>query len=269
MAISGLSPEEIKDYDLICVTKKPDLKLIDYCHGLRKPLVFDIVDSWAQPDDGVKCNGIVDARALFQPKWERLRADGYIFPTKRMRDDLGCLVPCSTTIYHHFRPTLELNPVRPIVRVVGYEGGDYLGEWGERIAKACESRGLTFVVNPENYRDLDVVILARGGLHGNFLSRNYKSNVKLANAFGSGTPALVHFDEMSAHDTDTGDVLFFTDLPGSFERQLDRLIESHNLRIQLHCQFLRAARSFHISVIAAQFERFFLAIMEHKQNSYV
>ena len=113
------------------------------------------------------------------------------------------------------------------------------------------------------------MVLARGGQHGNFLARSYKSNVKLANAIGSGTPALVHFEEMSAHDTDTGDVLFFTDQPGSFERQLDNHINDLELRRHIHRRFINAAPRFHISSIANQFENFFLKVLEVRGNPYV
>ena len=55
---------------------------------------------------------------------------------------------------------------------------------------------------------MDIVVLARGGDYASYLARNFKSNVKLANAMGSGTQALIHYGEMSAHDTDIGDSLF-------------------------------------------------------------
>jgi hypothetical protein len=67
---------------------------------------------------------------------------------------------------------------------------------------------------------------------------------------------------MSAHDTDTGDVLFFTDRPGSFERQLDLLIGDHAFRFHIHQKFLNAAPQFHITNIADQFESFFLRVLK-------
>ena len=87
--------------------------------------------------------------------------------------------------------------------------------------------------------------------------------MKLANAIGSGTPALVHFEEMSAQDTDPGDVLFFTDYPGSFERQLDLLIGDYALRTHIHQKFLNAAPQFHITNIADQFESLFLKVFKN------
>ena len=70
---------------------------------------------------------------------------------------------------------------------------------------------------------------------------------------------------MSAHDTDSGDVLFFTDQPGSFERQLDRLVSDHKLRLHIHRKFLEVAPRFQISNIADQFEGFFLRILEKQR----
>jgi hypothetical protein len=266
MAVNKPSDADLERSDLICFVKRPDPRTIERVREMGKPFVFDIVDSWAQPDDGLQYTDKTKARELFAPAWERIGADGYIFPTRRMQDDLGHLVREKITIYHHFRPQIRLNPIRERVAIVGYEGADYLGEWHARIEQACADRNIRFVANPSDYTDLDIVILARGGPHGSFLSRHYKSNVKLANAIGSGTPALVHFEEMSAHDTDTGDVLFFSDQPGSFERQLDRLVTDRALRMQIHDRFLSAAPRFHIGNIADQFEGFFLKTIETKRK---
>lgn len=267
-AINQPTDKDLEQADLICLVKKPDPRIIARARQMGKPLVFDIVDSWAQPDDGLKCNDASNARDLFAPAWRCINADGYIFPTRRMQENLGALVREKVTIYHHFWPQIQKNSVRERVGVIGYEGADYLGEWRLRIEKACSDRGIRFVANPVNYTDLDIAIIARGGPHGNFLSRSYKSNVKLANAIGSGTPALVHFDEMSAHDTDTGDVLFFTDQPSSLERQLDRLVNDYALRLHIHRRYLEAAPQFHITNIADQFEGFFLNILDKQRNKY-
>lgn len=257
--------EEISNCDVLCVVKKPVKEIVERARNLRKAIVFDIVDSWAQPADSLKCQNLSDARDLFRRVWRAQQFDGYIFPTRRMQVDLGSLVSCGITIYHHYWPQIGQNPIREKVETVGYQGGNFLGDWRYRLEEACADRNLRFIENPSSLTDLDVVVLARGGPHGGFLERNYKSNVKLANAYGSGTPALVHFKEMSAHDTDCGDVLFFTDRPGSFERQLDRLIENQMLRKSMQRSFLTAAKRYHIENIATQFEAFFREIYKrHK-----
>ena len=267
-AISRPGEQDLEDCDLLCIVKKPDAKLVELARRKGKPIVYDIVDSWAQPEDGVTHTDLESARELFGRAWRALAADGYIFPTRRMQLDLGSLVVHGITIYHHYWPHLQPNPVRERVQTIGYEGADYLGDWLPAMQAACASRGIRFVANPQDYNDLDVVVLARGGEHGNFLARNYKSNVKLANAYGSGTPALVHVDEMSAHDTDTGDVLFFTSQPGSFERQLDRLLQSHALRREIHENFRAAAPRFHIANIARHFEGFFLDVQQRHSRQH-
>jgi hypothetical protein len=260
--------EDVMACDLLCVVKKPVGEVIERARALGKPIVYDIVDSWAQPEDGLKYASVAAARELFGPAWRALQADGYIFPTRRMQLDLGGLVAHGITIYHHCWPQIERNPMRERIGTVGYEGGDYLGEWRGLLEVACARRGLRFVANPASFTELDIVVLARGGEHGSFLARSYKSNVKLANAYGSGTPALVHIDEMSAHDTDTGDVLFFTSQPGSFERQLDLLLTDADLRHRIHRNFLAAAPRFHISNIAGQFEGFFLDVLQRHRRRH-
>ncbi|MCB1886620.1 MAG: hypothetical protein KDH20_03335 [Rhodocyclaceae bacterium] len=265
VALNKPTDDDLERADVVCLVKRPDPRVIERARRMGKALVFDIVDSWSQPDDGLKYTDVAKAREFFASAWKGIDADGYVFPTRRMEACLGGLVRDRVTIYHHYRTQIEQNPVRERVAVVGYEGGDYLGEWHARIDRACTERGIRFVVNPQRYSDLDVVIMARGGEHGSFLARHFKSNVKLANAIGSGTPALAHYDEMSAHDTDPGDVLFFTDQPGSFERQLDRLVASRALRQEIHRGFLAAAPNFHIANISNQFEAFFVHVLERQR----
>jgi hypothetical protein len=267
-AVHAPSEQDIAQSDVVCVVKKPDARVLQAARRLRKPVVYDIVDSWAQPEDGLKYTDRLQAKSLFSAAWNAIGADGYVFPTRRMQEDLGQLVRHGVTIYHHYWPQIQRNPLRGKVEVVGYEGADYLGEWLPRIQQACDARGLRFVANPRAYTDLDIVVLARGGVHSSFLSRSYKSNVKLANAYGSGTPALVHIDEMSAHDTDAGDVLFFSDHAGSFERQLDRLVGDPVLRRAVHERFLAVAPRFHVETIVAQFESFFLWIRDNARNAH-
>lgn len=258
---------DLERSDLICVVKKPDLGIVDLAHEMGKPIVYDIIDSWAQPDEGISCPDVQTARALFSRLWGRINADGYIFPTRQMENDLGLLVKERITIYHHYWPQIQKNPIRKTVKTIGYEGADFLGEWLPFFKKVCEKRNIEFVVNPENYTDMDIVVLARGGAHGSFLARNYKSNIKLANAYGSGTPALVHFDEMAPHNVDTGDVMFFTSWPGSFERQLDALIDNYALRMTIHENFLKAACKYHVDSAANQFEAFFMRILKIRRSS--
>ena len=256
-------PDEniIEESDIICVIKKPNFKIIEIARKKNKPVVYDIVDSWQQPDDDGVCLNKKQAISLFSKKWDEINADGYIFPTKNMENILGNLTQFNTTIYHHYWPQIKINPIRKVVKKVGYEGVGFLGEWEQIFDQICKKKGIEFIINPKEFKDMDIVVLARGSVYGSYLARNFKSNVKLANAMGSGTPALIHYTEMSAHDTDKGDSLFFTDDPKSLERQLDRLIRSYDLRKLIHKNFIKESINFSIETISDQFEVFFKEVL--------
>ena len=262
-ALNKPKPDDVNKCDVLCVVKRPDFELIEFAKQKNKIIIYDIVDSWAQPSDGVKYTNKAGAKKLFLGMWSDIKADGFIFPTWTMSKQLGSLVTLSTTIYHHYLPNIGRNPVRKEVKTIGYEGGDYLGPWQNLIQKKCKTYNIEFLFNPKTYTDMDIAILARGGDHGSYLSRNYKSNVKLANAYGSGTPVLVHFDEMSAHDTDDGDVLFFTD-DKSFERQLKLLMSNHSLRQKISQNFLNVSSHYEIHHISNQFEDYFMKVAFEK-----
>ena len=260
-AINKPSENIIEESDIVCVIKKPNFKILEIARKKNKPIVYDIVDSWQQPDDDVVHINKDQAINLFSEKWDEINADGYIFPTKNMENILGHLVKTKVTIYHHYWPQIKINPIRKVVKKVGYEGVGFLGEWQQKFEYLCKKKGLEFVINPDEFTDMDIVVLARGGVYASYLARNFKSNVKLANAMGSGTPALIHYSEMSAHDTDNGDSLFFTDDPKSLERQIDRLIDSYDLRISIHKNFIKESINFSIETISDQYEYFFKEVL--------
>ena len=267
LAINKPSKSIIDEADIICVVKKPNFKIIEIARKKNKPIVYDILDSWQQPSDDRACLNKEDAINLFSKKWKEIDADGYIFPTKNMENILGTLVKNKVTIYHHYWPQIKINPIRKIVKKVGYVGNkNFLGMWGHKLDQLCKKKDIEFVINPEDFIDMDVVVLTRGGDYANYLAKNFKSNVKLANAMGSGTPALIHYREMSAHDTDSGDSLFFTDHPDSLERQLDRLIKSHDLRAAIHNNFIEESVNFSIEVISDQYEYFFQDIINRNKT---
>ena len=135
-AVNHPRKDDLAGCDVLCIVKKPDTQVTRLARAMGKVIVFDIVDSWAQPEDGLSCANLEDARALFGKAWAAVDADGYVFPTARMAQDLGPLVRNGVTIYHHHWPQLAPNPVRPQVLTVGYEGADYLGPWKARIEEA-------------------------------------------------------------------------------------------------------------------------------------
>jgi hypothetical protein len=260
-AIDSGSPIDIQAFDLFCMVKKVDKPLLQRIQAAGKPVVFDIVDSWKQPLEGLIFRNKAMVRWLFKKKWAAINANGYIFPNRTMYDDLNTLVPNSTIIYHHYRPSIAINPIRPTVLKVGYEGAPFLGHWKKHIQKICAIRGVEFVINPERLADIDIVILVRGGRHASFMATNYKSNVKIANAFGSGTPVLAHENEASVRETGIDHIKFFNDQKGSFEQKLDELIADLTLRVSIHEAFKKAATKVSISEIADQTEVFFQKVL--------
>lgn len=175
-------------FDAVVVVKRTPADVIE---GIRKagvPWVYDFVDAYPQPtcSQWSRDQAIVWARETLA----YLKPNAVIWPTERMRDDCdpfqrvrGAVIP------HHCRAGAAINPVRPRVARIGYEGAlPYLACWEAAIRKECASRGIEFVCNPQRLADLDIVVAFRGGEWSGYVQRHWKSHVKLANAHGSGTP---------------------------------------------------------------------------------
>lgn len=181
-------PQDVEDADIVIVVKRMPPLLHDYLIKSRKKWVYDCVDFYPQP---TACGWTApQASEWIKSQLARLDPDAIIWPTIRMANDCDIDVP-GMILPHHHRPDIDRNEIRESIKIVGYEGNPkYLGEWRSILEQECEKRGWRFSVNPASLADLDVVVAFRGGQWSGYVPRHYKSNVKLANAHGSGTPFI-------------------------------------------------------------------------------
>jgi hypothetical protein len=249
---------------LFCAVKRPFRSRLRLLHSLGKTTVFDVVDCWAQPADGVRYRDLPAIRGFFTEFLADLPVDGVIFPNRTMLEDLGDLVRNPVCIYHHFWPALEPIEVRERAQVVGYEGeAEYLGPWRAAIERLCRRHGLQFVVNPPDLRAVDIGFAARGGVHASTMAHRYKSNVKLANFYGGAIPCVVNAQEHSYRETDNGQVRFF-----ATESELaDRLAEllPYETRLAVHRSFLTAREAFTLASIATRYEAYFRSLLAQRE----
>lgn len=216
------SVEACKAADFIVVVKRTPAVLLDALQRSGKPWVLDVVDFYPQP----ACAGWSREESI---SWVRsqvraLNPNAVIWPTMRMQEDCSDGRP-ALTLPHHHRPNIARNPIREEVRTVGYEGRPlYLGGWEALLQRECRRRGWRFVTNPAQLADLDIVVAVRGDHWQSYAARHWKSNVKLANAHGSGTP-FVGNPEWGYMETGSG-CEFWVDsgahLPEAFDRLTPR-----------------------------------------------
>lgn len=251
-----LSSEDEARFDAFVFVKHPNAKVMKKLRTAGKLVLYDVIDSWAQPADGLTHTSVSQARELFRRKWAGLSADVFIFANHTMFADLRPLVPGGTFLYHHYRPEYEpLKPLSEVARVVGYEGNSaYLGEWLPRLQAACDRLGLELRLNPADLRDVDIGFAARGGEHDSFLANRYKSNVKLANFYGAGIPCVVGAKEVSYHETDNGSVRFFAD-EAQLVAQLEAL-KDYETRKAVRESFLKVREAYSLPTICGRLESF-------------
>jgi hypothetical protein len=188
--------------DVVILVKSFDDLLVHRIKSRRKPIIWDAIDCWPQPEG----NSWDVAKAIAYLK-SRVMASGaslVITSTSRMAYDLGDAVR-TKTIYHHYRFNQEVNPIRERIEAIGYEGSArYLeGGWFSAIGKACERRKCTFMINPPRLSAVDIVFAVRGGPWRGYATDHWKSNVKLANAQVTGTP-FIGLQESGCRDTASG-----------------------------------------------------------------
>lgn len=172
---------------VIGVKRIPD-SLLNAIHQTGTPLVWDVVDSYRQPEctDWTREQSI----AWLHSEIDRLKPSAIIWPNARMADDAGW-GGLQEVIYHHHRPGIEINPIREKIETIAYEGSPrYLEGWAEAISEECNRLGAAFLVNPESLAAADVVLAVRGPRWNGYAQRHWKSQIKMANAHASGTPFI-------------------------------------------------------------------------------
>ncbi len=153
-------------------------------HAADVPIVWDALDFWQQPDQNAL--GTDDAIALGRAWIARTHPALVIGATQAMADDLG-----GVYLPHHSRPKLAPRPVREHMQTVAYEGtSKYLGSWRAALERACARLGLTFVVNPPDLSEADLVVAFRGERWDGPICRRWKSGVKCVNAIAAGRPLV-------------------------------------------------------------------------------
>lgn len=224
-------------YDMAVLVKRPVGNLVERLHRAQVPIVWDIVDAWPQPYGN-------DWNQEACLKWltdqvRAIRPAAIVAATNAMARDCSRFGLPVLWLPHHSRPGQRTNPVRQVVRTVGYEGGaNYLGQWRQKVEAACARRGWNFVVGPDQLADLDIVLALRDSK--GYASWAWKSNVKLANAQGSGTPFIGRRED-GYLETSCG-AEFWADDQMELEIAFDDLTD-YEARKAISAQLLRSARS--------------------------
>lgn len=226
--------EDIRAADFVLVVKRVPEQLLAALRAARRPWAYDVVDAYPQP--GCTFWSRQQAAAWMRDAIRRVAPDLIIWPNRRMRDDCSMQGPA---IYHHFRPGIDRNPIRQDLKIIGYEGRPhYLQGWHNAIDRECTERGMTFVLNPGRLADVDAILAVRGGDWRGYVQDHWKSNVKLANAHGSGTP-FIGIRECGYIETAAGGEEW-VDRPKELGRALDRLADQKH-RQEVQAAFLKAA----------------------------
>lgn len=242
--------------DAFVMVKKPDPR-----GRTARLLVWDVVDPWPQKEGnnaGARITSVGEARAWFMNHLDRLcrmvgrRPDLFIFPNAAMWKDLRRIARRpSHVIYHHYDPSYQINVIRPQAKVLGYTGNKhFLGEWAEILPRVAEKFGMEFRCSGDPSK-ADIVVLVRGGEHRNFLTTRYKSNVKLANCYGTGTPCVA-WPEKSYMETACEEVRFFETV-----EQLEEAIEDlmpYRARQRAKEAFLEEAPRYSIEAVVRKYE---------------
>lgn len=229
--------QHVDGYDVAVLVKRKTGNLVERLHRAKVPLVWDVVDSWPQDKNvGNTWNQQASLDWLGEQVRE-IRPAGIVAATNRMRLDCEKLSFGLPVLWlpHHARPGLAINPIRLDVRKVGYSGAvHYLGKWRHVLESECKRRRWKFVVGVEQLAEVDIVVAVRDAT--GYAARNWKSNVKLANAQGSGTPIICN-RESGYMEIDDG--ALFVDTEDEMKAALDSLVH-YEVRLAVSQQ-LRAA----------------------------
>jgi hypothetical protein len=238
---------DVAGYRAAILVKRPSPGLVERLHRASVPIVYDIVDAYPQPIglewDKAQCMRWLRAQVA------DIRPVALVAATAAMAEDCKEFGLPVLWLPHHYRPGMVANPGYGDVRKVGYEGGEhYLGRWLPLLERECHERGWRFILNPPSLSCLDIVVALRDA--SGYAAKEWKSGVKLANAIGSGTPAIigneagcVEFAPSSVRSVDTAEQL---------KCEFDRLSQRSERDVMIR-QFAEAAPSLSLGSISTRY----------------
>lgn len=210
---------------------------------LTVPVVWDVLDVWAQPEDNAKT--IEEQVQAVRAIQHEAGVSVLVGATRVMADDLGGIY-----LTHHARIGLKPGPVRTTARVVGYDGTKkYLGRWLDALTNACVAMGLKFVVNPVDLHDVDVLVSFRDGRWNGPACQQWKSGVKHVNAIVSGRPIL---SQASAAQRELDPVGAVVDTPEQIPEALQTLIR-RDVREHAYEEGVRRHKDFALATVARSY----------------
>lgn len=203
-AVVQPAARDVSGYDKMIVVKRVG-DYIAKAHQAKLPVIYDIVDAWQSRVDSEA--GRAECMRWLASQIDLVKPAGIVAATEVMAEDCRHLTDVPVlALPHHARPGIAQNPIREKIKRVGYEGSQrYLGWWEEFLQTECKLREWEFVINPPALSDVDIVVAVRS--YNGYAPRNWKSNVKLANAQGSGTPCVLN-REAGYFETRSGVELF-------------------------------------------------------------
>lgn len=170
--------------DLVILVKRAAFDWATRVRRMKKPIVWDALDFWEQPDENSV--GEAGAKALLTQSVMSIRPVLVIGATESMAMTCG-----GVYLPHHCWPNLLPTPAREHVTTVGYQGKrKYLGRWYKPLLAACVDRGWRFALNPIDLRTCDLLVAFRDGRWDGWMCREWKSGVKLVNALAAGRPII-------------------------------------------------------------------------------
>lgn len=242
-ATTDPTPADYAWADVIVLVKRAIERWGAAARDTGKPIVWDVLDFWAQPQENETPIGTLAARVAELKR--RYRVHTVIGATEAMAEAIG-----GVYLPHHCRLGLAPAPIVDRATVVAYDGSTrYLGAWKAALERTCPSLGLTFTTTPSDLRTVDILVAFRDGPWNGPACRAWKSGVKYVNAIAAGRPILTMpcaaYDEVRP--------------PGLAIARIDQLasglahlatLEQRRLAYE---HGLRRAAQFTVSAVAAQY----------------
>ncbi len=186
--VAQASRTVIEAHDLVVLVKRGPEDLVRRIRESGKPLVWDVVDAWPQPAGSHWLRPA--CLQWLRQRLNELRPAACVAATPVMEADIEAERVPALCVWHHARPGQAINPLREHLATIGYEGSEaHLGTWAQHLDTAARRARVRFVLHPPRLADVDIVVALRE--QTGYAARHWKSNVKLANAQGSGTPIIM------------------------------------------------------------------------------
>lgn len=201
-AIPFAKKHDLRGMDAVVIVKRITEETLEIIRQWGGPFLYDALDFWRQTLDDFNISSLDDIRRVFHTRFLYAAPHVVLCTNKLMAEDIASLGFKTQVHYHHYDPRLQPYSSTMPNTILYWGRIEYLGEWHKIMTKTCKKMGKKFLYHRGNnpimnkpHLNAAAMFAVRGGNHGTWLAKRWKSGIKGITAARLGIPFIAQQEQ--------------------------------------------------------------------------